>query len=166
MASGKTGPPVFNGFEIHPHLPVTEGDLFFNHIFLGRTVQIMAKTAIPALITLNMQPVKILLFIPKAGGPVRFLRIQDIGIMTQETEFKMLCGSRHIGFFGIGADQQGTYFRSVGLMADDASAIADGCMGLVLPAHKLLNLLVAGETKLLFGQFQQNGFGRTMYMMA
>ena len=91
MTTGQARSSLLLRHEIHLHLPVSEAQPLFHQEGLRRSVNVMTHPAIPALVPVHMEPVKILFTIPKAGTPLGLLSIQKIGIVTEKAEFKVFC---------------------------------------------------------------------------
>ena len=100
VTTGQAGSPLFPGYEIHLHLPVSEFQLLPDQERLRGPVKVVAHPAVSPFAPVNMKPVKVPLAIPEARTPLGFLRLKKIGVVTQETERKTIDYGRNILRFG------------------------------------------------------------------
>ena len=128
MTAGETGSSLLFRYKIHLHLPGSKTNLLFYKEWLGRSMEVMTHPAVPALIPIHMQEVKILFLIPKTGTIFRFLGIHKVGIVTKKAKFKILCACTYIVLLWKTVHKEGTKIRAMSLVTRHAPSTRDSRM--------------------------------------
>jgi hypothetical protein len=106
MTTGKTGSSLLLRNKVHTHFPVSKAQPLLHKEGPGGSMNIMTHFAVPALVPVNMNPVKIPGPIPESCSPLCFFRFQKVRIMTKKAEAELFCAGRQVVLLGVAIHQK------------------------------------------------------------
>ena len=101
MTTWKTGSSLFLRNKVHTHFPAAESQFLLYQEGQRGAMNVMTHSAVPALVPVDMNPVKIPVPIPEACSPFRFFRFQKVRIMTKKAQAELFCTGRKVVLLGV-----------------------------------------------------------------
>lgn len=89
-------------------------------------MEVVTHTAVSPLVPVHMKLVQVTFPVPETGSPFSLLRLQKVGVVTEETELEIGNKRRQVIFFGIRAHQQSPELGTMCLVTGQTTSTRNG----------------------------------------